>query len=53
MNALFADEMRPRISPFGDGVLSILPGVNLHENASPEDMVSVRLWIDLHRIISL
>jgi zinc transporter len=27
--------------------------VNLNENASPEDMVSIRLWIDPHRIISL
>ena len=31
----------------------ILRGVNLNENASPEDMVSIRLWIDPHRIISL
>jgi zinc transporter len=39
VNALLADKMRPRISPVGDDVLLILPGVNLNENASPEDMV--------------
>ena len=27
--------------------------MNLNENASPEDMDSIRLWIDPHRIISL
>ena len=53
VNALLADETRPRILPVGEGVLLILRGVNLNENASPEDMVSIRLWIDPHRIISL
>ena len=53
MNALFADETRPRISPVGDGVLLILRGVNLTENASPEDMASIRPRIDPHRIIRL
>ena len=53
VNALLADETRPRILLVGEGVLLILRGVNLNENASPEDMVSIRLWIDPHRIISL
>jgi zinc transporter len=53
VNALLADETRPRILPVGEGILLILRGVNLNENASPEDMVSIRLWIDPHRIISL
>jgi len=37
----------------GEGALMILRGVNLNENAQPEDMVSIRLWIDSHRIISV
>ena len=53
MNAVLADEMRPLISLVGDGVLLTFCGVNLNENASHEDMVSIRLWIDPHRIISL
>ena len=53
VNAVLADEVRPRISLVGDGVLLTLCGVNLHENASPEDMVSIRPWIDPHRNISL
>ena len=43
VNALIADETRPRILPVGEGVLLILRGVNLNESASPEDMVSIRL----------
>ena len=53
MNAVLADEMRPLISLVGDGVLLTFCGVNLNENASPEDMVSIRLWIDPHCIILL
>jgi len=50
---LLADETRPRVLPVGEGVLLILRGVNLNDNASPEDMVSIRLWVDPYRIISL
>ena len=53
VNALLADETRPRVVSMGEGVLLILRGVNLNDNASPEDMVSIRLWVDPHRIISL
>lgn len=51
--ALLADETRPRMTQIGDGVLLILRGVNLNKNADPEDMVSIRLWIDKNRIISV
>jgi zinc transporter len=53
INALLADETRPRMFEFGNGVLMILRGMNLNENAEPEDMVSIRLWIDPCRIISV
>ncbi len=52
VNALLAGETRPRILEFEAGTLLILRGVNLNEDAQPEDMVSIRLWIDQHRIIS-
>ena len=51
-NAVLANETRPSILPVG-GILLIHRAVNLNENASPEDMVSIRLWSDPHRIISL
>lgn len=53
IDALLTEESRPRMTPIDDGVLLILRGVNLNENADPEDMVSIRLWVDSHRIISV
>lgn len=53
VDALLADETRPRILEIENGVMMILRGVNLNENAEPEDMVSIRIWIDPNRIISL
>lgn len=50
---LLAEETRPRMTQVKDGVLLVLRGVNLNENSDPEDMVSVRLWIDKSRIISV
>ncbi len=53
IDALLAGETRPRIMEFEKGALLILRGVNLNDNSQPEDMVSIRLWIDQHRIISM
>jgi len=53
INALLAEETRPRILEFDKGMMLILRGMNLNENAEPEDMVSIRLWIDENRIISV
>jgi zinc transporter len=53
INALLADETRPRIMEFEQGSLLILRGVNLNKDSRPEDMISIRLWIDEHRIISV
>ena len=53
VEALLAEETRPRVTQIDDGALIILRGVNLNENADPEDMVSIRLWVDNQRIVSL
>jgi len=53
ISALLAEETRPRMVMFEQGALMILRGVNLNADAQPEDMVSIRLWIDGSRIISL
>ena len=53
IEALLADETRPRMTQVRDGVILILRGVNLNKDADPEDMVSIRLWIDQFRIISV
>lgn len=53
VDALLEQETRPRIVEFEEGALLILRGVNLNQDAQPEDMISIRLWIDSHRIVSL
>ena len=53
IEALLEDETRPRMIQFNQGVLIILRGVNLNEDANAEDMISIRLWVDNSRIISI
>ncbi|GAB4341900.1 MAG: zinc transporter ZntB [Desulfobulbaceae bacterium] len=50
--ALLTEETRPRVFAIEDGALIALRGVNLNPGSDPEDMVSVRLWIDGRKIIS-
>lgn len=51
-NALLTEETRPRTFIIEDAVLIALRGVNLNPDSDPEDMVSVRLWADKHKIIT-
>jgi zinc transporter len=51
--ALLADETRPRALFVGDSLLVILRGVNCNPGEDPEDMVSLRMWIEGRRIISI
>ncbi len=53
IDALLALETRPRVMEFPKGLLIILRAVNLNKNAEPQDMVSLRMWIDDKRIITL
>lgn len=52
VDALLTEETRPRTTALGDGLLVALRGVNLNPESQPEDMVSIRLWVEEHRIIS-
>jgi len=51
-DALLAPETRPRCNILEEGVLLNLRGVNLNPGAEPEDMVSIRLWLEPKRIVS-
>ncbi|MFA7174006.1 MAG: zinc transporter ZntB [Kiritimatiellia bacterium] len=51
--ALTASETRPRSLTHKGGMLVILRGVNLSPETTPDDMISIRIWIDAHRIITL
>ena len=46
IDALSADETRPRMQLLEGGVLINLRGVNRNPGADPEDMVAIRLWFN-------
>jgi len=50
--ALCLDETRPRVDLIADGLLIILRAVNTNPGAEPDDMVSIRIWLEPHRIIT-
>ena len=52
VDTLLADETRPRSIVTDQGLLIVLRGVNTNPGDDPEDMVSVRVWIDADRAIS-
>lgn len=52
IDGMLASETRPRYAWYEDGILLNLRGVNLNPGADPEDLVSVRIWIEEHRVIT-
>ncbi|CAA0105905.1 Zinc transport protein ZntB [Zhongshania aliphaticivorans] len=52
ISALVAEDTRPRATSHCGGLLMALRGVNMNPEADPEDMVSIRLFVHEHRIIS-
>jgi len=50
--AMLAEETRPRSLAMDQGLLVVLRGVNTNPGADPEDMVSIRIWIEADRIIT-
>jgi zinc transporter len=51
--ALVAEETRPRSVPHREGLLVILRSVDASPEAGADDMVSLRMWIDRNRVISV
>jgi zinc transporter len=51
--ALLDQDPRPRALAVADSVLLIVRAVNLNQGAEPEDMVSLRCWIEARRVITL
>lgn len=50
---LVSDETRPRAFREGDTLVSTLRGINFNPGALPEDMVSMQIWSDGKRLVSL
>ena len=52
IDALLASDTRPRMVTHGSGMIVIMRGINLNPGADPEDMISLRIWVEKRRIIS-
>ncbi|WP_168797775.1 zinc transporter ZntB [Aliishimia ponticola] len=53
IEALAAPDTRPRATFYDDGAVVFLRGVNTNEGAEAEDMVSVRMWVEPGRVVSV
>lgn len=53
LEAMLESDPRPSVNQFGDAVMLVLRGVNLNQGAEPEDMVSMRVWAQPERVITL
>ena len=51
--ALCDDETRPRFFTQDNGMVLILRAVNFNKGSDVEDMISVRVWIDAEKMITL
>lgn len=51
--ALIADHARPRCIQSETGLLFVGRGINLDQGSVPEDMKSIRVWIEKDRIITV
>lgn len=53
LEALLDDDPRPRSAPHGDNLLLVVRGINHSGGGTPEDMISIRNWVETHRVITL
>jgi len=53
IDSLTREDTRPTVSVSRSGTLLLLRGINLNPASNPEDMVSLRLWIEPKRLISV
>jgi zinc transporter len=50
---LTSDDTRPHAFREGDALIATLRGINFNPGADPEDMVSMQLWSDGRRVVTL
>jgi zinc transporter len=51
--ALLEPDPRPRAVPHGDALLLVVRGINANHGSQPEDMISIRMWIEPRRILTI
>ncbi|MDE1153031.1 MAG: zinc transporter ZntB [Micavibrio sp.] len=53
IRSLVADETRPRFEDMGDKALIMVRGINFNPGPTPEDLVSIRIWVSGNRVITV
>lgn len=53
VDSLTRSETRPQVLVSGKGLVIVLRGINRNAGADPEDMVSIRLWVEPGLMISV
>ncbi|HVK88694.1 MAG TPA: zinc transporter ZntB [Kofleriaceae bacterium] len=53
LDALLDADPRPRAAAHGENLMMIVRGINQNRGSEPEDMLSVRAWIEPRRIITM
>jgi zinc transporter len=53
VDALLAEETRPRAAELPGGLLVILRGVNMNPGAEPDELISIRMWLEPGRAITV
>lgn len=57
VESLLAEETRPRAEEFGAGeqagLVVILRGINMNPGAEPDELISIRMWLDTTRVITV
>jgi zinc transporter len=53
ISALTDSDPRPRALAHGENLMLIMRGINNNAGAAPEDMISVRAWIEPRRVLTL
>ena len=51
--ALVEEDPRPRAVVHGDDLFVIVRGINMNQDATPEDMISVRCFVETLRVITM
>ena len=53
IDALTRQESRPYTMAVDDALMVILRGINRNAGADPEDMVSIRIWFESRRLLTI
>jgi zinc transporter len=51
--ALLENDPRPRAVAHADDLFLIARGINMNQDATPEDMISIRAWFETNRVITM